>query len=163
MEFEGNAWPRSRRPNNHQINRAGRHLVAAQLYLRGAKNVVVGVKRSEPDVRASDPSNTRQVTLKVKAKTAGDWQASIDSGVPRQEVEHPTEFWVLVDLSNPVSAWFVMPAWWIENNIFEVHRAYLGRHGGHRAITDSSKHHSLEEGRVQQWRNCWSLLGIFGE
>jgi hypothetical protein len=54
-----------------------------------------------------------------------------------------------------------MPAWWIENNIYEVHRAYLARHGGHRPVTEESKHHALAAARVQDWRDRWSILRVF--
>lgn len=164
-EVETHAAPpgprRGRRPNNHQVNRAGRNYVAAELHRRAAEDVVIGQKRSEPDVRASNHDRSRTVEITVKAKTRGDWQPSIDSGHPRQPEEDPTEFWVLVDLGRQAPIYFVMPSWWIENNIYEVHQAYLARHGGHRAVTDESKHHGLAQERVEEWRNRWDILGIF--
>ena len=69
-----------RRPNGHQVNRAARHFVAAELHRRGAEDVVIGTKRGEPDLRASNQARDRNVIITVKAKTVGDWQPSIDSG-----------------------------------------------------------------------------------
>lgn len=150
-----------RRPNNHQVNRAGRHFVAAELNRRAAEDVVIGTKRSEPDVQASNADRSRTIEITVKAKTAGDWQPSTDSGVPREPEDDPTSFWILVDLRQAAPRYFVMPTWWIENDIYEHHQTYLARHGGHRAVTEESKHHGLADERVEQWKDKWDLLGIF--
>jgi hypothetical protein len=153
----------ARRPNNHQVNRAARHYVAAELHRRGAEDVLIGTKRADPDLRASNPSRAREVRLTVKAKTAGDWQVSTDSGVSREAEPDPTEFWILVDLRNPAPGYLVIPAWWIENNIFEEHQAYLARHGGQRARSPESKHHRITDDRVEQWRDKWDILRLFGD
>lgn len=150
-----------RRPNNHQVNRAGRHFVAAELHRRGAEDVVIGLTRSEPDVQASNADRTRTIEITVKAKTAGDWQPSTDSGVPREPESEPASFWILVDLRQAAPRYLVMPTWWIENNIYDEHQAYLARHGGHRAESPDSKHHRITDDRVEQWLDRWDLLGIF--
>jgi hypothetical protein len=62
-----------RRPNNHQVNRAGRHYVAAELHRRAAEHVVIGQKRTDPHVRASNHERNRTVEVTVKAKTSGGW------------------------------------------------------------------------------------------
>ena len=54
-----------------------------------------------------------------------------------------------------------MPTWWIENDIYEHHQAYLARYGGHRAVTEGSKHHGLADERVDQWKDKWEILSIF--
>lgn len=149
------------RPNNHQVNRAGRHYVAAELHRRGAERVIIGIKRGDPDLRAANAPGSREVTIVVKAKTAGDWQPSTDSGIPRDPENDPTSFWILVDLRETAPHYFVIPSWWIENNIYEEHRAYLARHGGHRAESPDSKHHRITDDRVEQWREQWDLLRIF--
>lgn len=150
-----------RRPNNHQVNRAGRHFVAAELHRRGAEDVVIGTRRSDPDVQAANSSRTRRIEITVKAKTAGDWQPSTDSGVPRELEDDPTSFWILVDLRQSAPSYLVMPTRWIENNIYEEHQAYLARHGGHRAHSPDSKHHRITDDRVEQWLDRWDLLRIF--
>ena len=111
-------------------------------------------------MRASNRERSRTIEITVKVKTSGDWQPSTDSGRPREPEGNPTEFWVLVDLGKEAPSYFVMPAWWIENNIYEVHREYLSRHGGHRAVTEDSKHHALRVDRVLEWRDRWEILGI---
>jgi hypothetical protein len=151
----------SGRPNNHQVNRAGRHYVAAELHRRAAEHVVIGHRRRDPELRGSNDDRSRRIEMTVKAKTAGDWQASTDSGRPREAQEDSTDFWGLVDLGDAAPAYFVTPAWWIENNIYEGHQAYLARHGGHRAVTEDSKHHALRADRVHEWRDRWDVLRIF--
>lgn len=150
-----------RRPNNQQVNKAGRHYVSAELHRRGAHDVVVGEARGEPDVCAANEARTRRVEIIIRAKTAGDWQPSTDSGVPHKPESEPVRFWVLVDLRQTAPQYYVMPAWWIENNIYEVHQAYLRRHGGHRARSPESKHHRITDDRVEQWRDRWDLLAVF--
>ena len=80
-------------------------------------------------------------------------------GALRESEEDPTDFWILVDLRKPAPHYLVMPAWWIENDIYRTHHAYLDRYGGQRAHSPESKHHSIRDDRVEQWREQWSLLG----
>ncbi|MFL5953422.1 MAG: hypothetical protein ACJ76I_04845 [Gaiellaceae bacterium] len=150
-----------RRPNNHQVNRAGRHFVAAELHRRGAEDVVIATRRIDADLTAANAPRTRRIEITVKAKTAGDWQPSTDAGVPHAPEDDPTSFWVLVDLRQSAPRYLIMPSWWIENNIYEEHQAYLGRHGGHRAQSPDSKHHRITDDRVDHWLDRWALLGIF--
>jgi hypothetical protein len=150
-----------RRPTNQQVNLAGRHYAAGELHRRGALDVVIGRTRGEPDLKAANQSRTRMIEIVVRVKTAGDWQVSTDFGVPHKPEGDPTSFWILVDLRESVPHYFVAPAWWVENNIYEEHQAYLKRHGGHRAISPDSKHHRITDDRVEEWRERWEILGIF--
>ena len=151
-----------RRPTNHQVNLAGRHYVAAELLRRGALDVAIGTKRIEPDLKVASQARARMIEISVRVKTAGDWQVSTDSGIPHEPEGDPTSFWILVDLRQSAPHYFVAPAWWIENNIYEEHQTYLRRHGGHRAVSPHSKHHRITDDRVEQWRDRWEILGIFG-
>jgi hypothetical protein len=68
---------------------------------------------------------------------------------------------VFVDLGGAPRYWIV-PDRWIRNDIHEAHQQYLNKHGGHRAENHSSKHHAIDESRLENWQNKWDILGIFG-
>jgi hypothetical protein len=57
--------------------------------------------------------------------------------------------------------YWIVPDWWIRNDIHHAHQEFLQEHGGHRPENDDSKHHSIEERRLQQWQDRWDILGIF--
>jgi hypothetical protein len=69
-------------------------------------------------------------------------------------------FWVFVDLAERQPAFYVAPEWWVRNDIYEAHRAYLARHGGHRAQTEDSTYHAIQPDRVHQWRDRWDQLEL---
>lgn len=96
----------------------------------------------------------------VKTRRRGDWQTTIERGGPRDAEPQPAEFWVFVDLTESPVSFRVIPAWWIENDIYETHEAYLKRHGGRRAQTPHSTHHGIGSDRVEQWRDRWDLLRL---
>lgn len=121
------------RPSNHQVARAGRHYVAAELNRRGANDVLIREQKPRAEVTARSADRTRTIAVVVKTKTAGDWQPSTDEGRPRESEADPSRFWILVDLRRSAPSYYVMPEWWIENDIHDTHRAYLARHGGRRA------------------------------
>ena len=72
-------------------------------------------------------------------------------------------FWVFVDLPDApaVPAYFVAPEWWVLNDIYHHHKAYLGKHGGKRAVNANSTHHAIQRTRIEEWRNRWDILGLF--
>jgi hypothetical protein len=74
-----------------------------------------------------------------------------------------TEFWVFVDLGDldTVPRYWVVPDWWIRNDIYKTHKAYLDRHGGKRARNPESKHHAIDERRLKDWPARWDILGLF--
>jgi hypothetical protein len=98
--------------------------------------------------------------------TARTWQTSITRGRERTEpTEHETHFWIFVELKTPPAQpdFFVVPEWWIENDIFRTHAEYLAKHGGKRAISNESTHHAIKRSRIEQWRDRWDLLSLFSE
>ncbi len=74
-----------------------------------------------------------------------------------------TDFWVFVDLGDlDVSPrYWVVPDWWMRNDIYEAHQAYLASHGGNRARNPDSTHHAIDERRLEAWEARWDVLGIF--
>jgi hypothetical protein len=74
-----------------------------------------------------------------------------------------TVFWIFVDLGDMDAAprYWIVPDWWIRNDIFRAHKAYLDRHGGTRARSPNSTHHAIDENRLREWQGKWNILGIF--
>jgi hypothetical protein len=151
-------------PNPQQVARAGEHLVAAELHRRGAYAVTFAGNMPRIDIVASNLEQTRTVMLQVKTKRSGTWQASTRSGIPREAVPEELRFWVFVDIhKDPATppAYYVVPEWWIQNDIYDVHQAYLKRHGGVRRSGSGSTHHAIPRSRIAEWEGAWDQLGIF--
>lgn len=151
-------------PNSQQVARAGEHHVAAELHRRGAYAVTFAGNMPEIDILASNTSQTRTVAIQVKTKRTGSWQTSLRDWTPRTPEVADTRFWVFVDLGlDPTGQpqCFVVSEAWIQNDIDRAHAEYLQRHGGTRAQTPSSRHHSIHVSRIGQWRDQWHLLRIF--
>jgi len=75
-------------------------------------------------------------------------------------VERDGRFWVLVDLKAEHPEFYVMPEWWIRDNIHATHEAYLLKHKGVRSKAYGSTHHAISHRRVEQWKGRWAELGI---
>jgi len=152
------------KPNTQQVSRAGEHFVAAELHRRGAYAVTFAGNMPRIDILATSTEQTRTAAIQVKTMSAGSWQTSIKRGRAREvPTEVETHFWVFVELKKPPAhpEFYVVPEWWIENDIHEAHNAYLAKHGGHRAVTEESTHHAIRRSRIQQWHEQWDQLGLF--
>jgi hypothetical protein len=101
-----------------------------------------------------------EVRLVVRARTAGTWQTKASYGEPRAEEEHPTTFWVLVHLASGKAFCYVIPEWWIRNDISEKHDDYLRSSGGTRPVSPDSDHHAIGTDRVAQWLDRWDQLQV---
>jgi hypothetical protein len=152
-------------PTPIQVGRAAEHYVVAEIHRRGGWAACFGGNMPKIDVLASDFEQVRKITIQVKAKRGGtSWQTSIRKGRPWEEAEAPADrFWVLVDLRPAAPEYFVMPEWWIENNIYDAHGDYLALHGGVRPGNPDSLHHAIPVARVEQWCDRWDVLGIVGD
>lgn len=147
--------------NTQQVARAGEAFVVAEIHRRGGYAAAFAGNMPAIDVVASDVQQARTVYLQVKTKTGRDWQTSIDRGKLRKELQDQSRFWVLVDLGKDHPDYYIVPEWWLQNDIYETHEAYLNRQGGHRRHSRDSRHHSISGARVPQWLNRWDVLGIF--
>jgi hypothetical protein len=157
------AKPR-RGARNQQVARAGEYFVAAELNKRGAFAVTFAGNMPKIDLMACNKDQSRNVHIQVKTKSGGKtWHSSIIGCQPMDPVEDETVFWVFVDLGelNAPPLYWVVPDWWIRNDIYWTHRAYLDSHGGKRARTQDSTHHSIDEKRLREWQDLWEILGIF--
>jgi hypothetical protein len=69
-------------------------------------------------------------------------------------------YWILVDLEQDPPSFYVVPNWWMENDIYTAHADYLSQHGGTRAVSPKSRHHAIRPHRVEQWLERWDELGL---
>lgn len=69
---------------------------------------------------------------------------------------------MLVDLgdTNTSPRYWIIPAWWMRDDIHQAHQAYLSKHGGQRASNPASTHHAIDENRLKEWLGRWDVLGI---
>lgn len=137
------------KPTPHQVGRAGERFVTGEILRRGGHAPTFTGNMPAIDVLAADKQQVRTIWIQVKTKRGGrTWQTSITRGRVREPEGNPVRFWILVDLAHTDPAYYVMPEWWIENNIREAHSQYLDRHGGQGAMTQDSTHHAIPLERV---------------
>lgn len=149
--------------NSQQVAYAGENFVAAEIHRRGGYAVTFSGNMKGIDLLASDASHELKIDIQVKTKTAGAWQTSVLRGQKRTEPDDERSFWILVDLRPDGPEYYIVPKWWMENDIYSAHQAYLDKHGGNRARNNESTHHTIPLTRVKQWKDRWDVLGIFPE
>ena len=55
---------------------------------------------------------------------------------------------------------YVVPEWWMRNDIYDTHAENLRSHGGSRALSPDSDHHAIRTERVAQWLGRWDQLSV---
>ncbi|MBN2565651.1 MAG: hypothetical protein JXB46_08070 [Candidatus Eisenbacteria bacterium] len=153
----------SRGARNQQVARAGEYFVVGELSKRGAFAVTFAGNMPKIDVIACNQDQTRTIHIQVKTKRGGrNWHSSIVGSQPMEPQSDEANFWVFVDLGDVTASprYWVVPDWWIRDDIYQAHRAYLESHGGKRARTPDSTHHSIDENRLKEWEGRWDVLGI---
>ena len=151
---------------NQQVARAGEYFVVAELNKRKAYAVTFAGNMPHIDVMACNQDQTRTVHIQVKTKQKGHWHTSIREGKLTEPSANPkdeTFYWVFVDLGdlNSVPRYWIVPDWWMRNDIYTAHQAYLEKHGGKRPGNPDSTHHSIDEKRLAEWKDRWDVIGIF--
>jgi hypothetical protein len=152
---------------NQQVGRAGEYFVVAELNKRGAYAVTFAGNMPKIDLMACNEDQSRTIHIQVKTKRSGrSWQSSIGGSKPMDPPAtalDETVFWAFVDLGDLVASprYWIVPDWWIRNDIHKTHKAYLDRHGGTRPSNPDSKHHSIDEKRLKEWQARWDVLGVF--
>jgi hypothetical protein len=148
--------------NPQRVVRAGEMFVAAENHRRGGYAVTRAGNMPGIDILASDLENTRRISIQVKAKSSGSWHARFPK-VAAECVEDPgeTSYWVFVDLGGEHPAYFIAPRWWVRNDIWRGHTAYLDRYRQKHGHQRESGHRGIHVGRVEQWRDRWDVPGIF--
>jgi len=155
---------RSRGASNQQVGRAGEYFVVAELNKRGAYAVPFAGNMPKIDIIACNSNESRTAYIQVKTKRGGKtWHSSIVGSQPTLYKADEANFWVFVDLGNldKYPQYWIVPDWWIKDDIYKAHHAYLSRHGGQRANNPESTHHSIDEKRLSEWQGHWEILGIF--
>ena len=148
--------------NGNEVNLEGKRNVEAELRRRGAASVSYHKHETKIEyLHSSNAEDSRTVRIQVKVKRKGSWHTTGSAG---EQTDTPPEdvskFWIFVDLGGKPRYWIV-PEWWIKNNIYEVHKQYLAKNNGHRPVNDASDHHGIVEKRLEGWLERWDLLGIF--
>lgn len=150
--------------HNQQIARAGEYFVAAELNKRGAFAVTFAGNMPKVDLIACNQDQSRTIHIQVKTKRGGrTWHSSIVGCEPMEPPADETNYWVFIDLGDLRASprHWVVPDWWIRDDIYKAHMAYLERHGGKRPRNPDSTHHSIAESRLKEWEERWDILGIF--
>ncbi len=157
----------TRGARNQQVGRAGEYFVVAELNKRGAYAVTFAGNMPKIDLMACNQDQSRTIHIQVKTKRGGrSWHSSLVGSKPMGPPVTPldgTDFWVFVDLGDLDTSprYWVVPDWWIRNDIYKTHKAYLDSHGGKRARNLDSKHHAIDERRLKEWQTRWDILVIF--
>lgn len=141
------------------VNERGLAAVVDEVTRRGGQAQVQQAERKR-EVVVTGPAAEGEARLLVRTRTAGDWQARASDGEPRAAEEHPTAFWVLVHLGPGSARCYVMPEWWIRNDIYEKHEDYLRLQGRSRAMSGESAPHAIRTERVAQWLGRWDQLPV---
>ncbi len=152
----------STRSNPQQIGKLAMQHVEQELSRRGAQVRRITAQRKNLLV-ASSPDGAREVTIRVKSRTAGTFQVRTTEGRTGDEPPEVKDFWILVDFSVSMNNpdFYIMPDWWFRNDIYVKHREWLASHGGVRPETPGSDHHAVATHRVEAWKDRWDILGIF--
>jgi hypothetical protein len=155
---------KSRGVSNQQVGRAGEYFVVAELNKRGAFAVPFAGNMPKIDLIACNHDESRVVYIQVKTKRGGKtWHSSIIGSKPTSPKADEVNFWAFVDLGNlgEHPRFWIVPDWWIKNDIYSAHQAYLQKHGGYRASNPDSTHHAIDEKRLTEWQGRWEILSIF--
>ncbi len=153
----------SRGARNQQVARAGEHFVVAEPNKRGAFAMTFAGNMRKIDVIACNQDQSRTVHIQVKTKRGGrTWHSSIVGSKPMEPVAGETNFWIFVDLGHVDASprYWIVPGWWIRDDIYRAHQQYLADHGGRRARNQDSTHHAISEDRLTEWQAAWGILDI---
>jgi len=155
---------KSRGTRNQQVGRAGEYFVVAELNKRGAFAVPFAGNMPKIDIIACNREESRTIYIQVKTKRGGKtWHSSIVGSQLMSPKPDELNFWAFVDLGSldEHPRFWLVPDWWIKDNIYKAHQDYLNRHGGKRPGNPDSTHHAIDEKRLSEWQGRWEILRIF--
>lgn len=144
--------------NHLKVAEQGRQSVISKLHEFGVQDIEYIKHGNKVQIVATNKSRT--ITLLSRTRKKGSWQTTINYGKPCKENQKETTFWVFVDLQLTPPAFYIVPEWWIVNNIFEVHNDYIKNYGGKRRYNPDAKHHSINEKRIKNYKERWDLLKL---
>lgn len=103
----------------------------------------------------------RNVKVKMKGRRSPDWQDQIELK-PTAIPHHESTFYVFVDRGETGTGqprFWIVPYSWMRQDVYETHIRWLTKVGGVRPNNPIAQHHTIEEARIDQWRDRWDLLG----
>ncbi|MFN8124659.1 MAG: hypothetical protein U0237_19805 [Thermoleophilia bacterium] len=104
----------------------GRNAVAERLRSLGCAVEDVTVPPRAHRLKVRVPGRGTVLTA-VRSKTAGTWQTQASLGAPASPPQDV--FWVFVDLGGQPVAFYVVPEWWILDDIHRDHQAHRPTRG----------------------------------
>ena len=150
-----------KRGRSQQIGSAGQFYVAAELSRRGAHAAIYLGNMPNMDLVASNVDQSRTVSIQVKTRRSGTWHANNRDAEPRKRNPKEDRFWVFVDMLNLKDPdYYIVPEWWLKNNMYEVCIAYAKKKGRKMELPFESDHHSIPLVRIEQWKDMWQLLRL---
>jgi hypothetical protein len=156
---------KQRRLPTGQLGELGENLVILQLLARGAAaayKLPLGAPADDLVVHLKDG---RELRLQVKTRRTGTWQATYKDSFARPDPNtETTRFWVFVDLKaidlgQEAPHFYIVPAVRIESHLHKHFHAHLKKLGLTREQR-RSRHTSIAEDEIRDWRNRWDLLGL---
>jgi hypothetical protein len=112
------------RGSNRSTTEIARSLVRDELISRGAKTVEEEQQGRSVRFRVWSAQTHHQFRIRVRARTSGDWHASLAERDPPRAVDGLETFWVFTDLSKPESpGFFIVPEWWMRRDIHHITKA----------------------------------------
>ena len=143
-----------------QTGRTGEYYVAAELNRRSAYAVTFAGNMPKIDILASDEEQKRTLMIQVKTRRKGTWHSNNKEGKKSNRKPNETKFWIFVDIEKDEKPpiFYIVPDWWIRNDIHEKCVAYIKKHKGKQS---SSTHHGIDVKRIERWKDRWDILRIF--
>ncbi|SMN11641.1 hypothetical protein SPBRAN_1927 [uncultured Candidatus Thioglobus sp.] len=108
-------------------------------------------------------TNNKEWEIATRSKASGTWQTTIEYGEKCSEDINERQYWVFVDLEIEPSLFYkfyIVPLWWIKNDIYTAHQNYLRLNGGERPKSLNSQHHGIKLNRIEKWKDRWDLLEL---
>ena len=133
-------------------------LVEARLGACGANRI----DQSDDDAWLAFGAGSHPIPVRVLVADVEGWLVSLDDACPITDASGEIGFWILVD---PVTAsTFVIPEWWIRNDIDEMQAAYAVRatvgapDAPDASVDDRAPSPVIDRERVERWRDRWDLI-----
>lgn len=151
--------------NTQHLNDKGIKTVIEELTKRGITQVELKREGQKKILEVQSGDSLQTVKLRVRTKRKGNWHSTLSeakqaSDSQNHSANQPEQvYWVFIAFSSLTQFWIV-PGSWLENDIYVAHQNYIARYNGHRAQNDRSTHHSIDENRLEQWKDRWDILGI---
>jgi hypothetical protein len=149
---------------NQLTQRAGEYFVLAEVNRRGGVATAFSGNLLGIDIIAFDHTRSREVYIQVKTKTHSRfvWHMQVpDESLPEPKEER--EFYVFVDLGTGANAspgYWIAPRFWIQNEVYDRHHAWIKKRGGSRPRTADSKHSGPKSEHLEKWKDRWDALRI---